>query len=465
MVRVVLKSLSLSLSLQLYMYTALLPPGRGLVRLCWCVWRGKREKSRESEIRTHTRTHAAADADRDRMLQVARGFSKAASARPALRGVIFDMDGTLTKPNLDFKEMYQRCGVALQDDLLAAIRKMPAADAAAATDVIEEMESEGRRTLELFPGAVECSLWLHSHGVPMALVTRNSVTTVDHLQESLWAPAGLPKLEPAISRDDASIPAKPDPAAIQAIASRWGVPPGPELLMVGDSPANDVAFGKAAGVSTALVDSGRRFTEGGDDGGADLHVSNLALLPALLWRHFDVEASSGVIAGATKFEAPVPATAAAVAAVNDDADALLALDSGKLHAADASGNTPLVWAANVGAAKSVQALLSRGVDVNARGFLGATAVSRASRYGHTRVLSLLLSVADVDCDVPNDKLQYPLHFAAFKKQPEAVAQLLEHGANTLVLDRKGRTPAEDTSDELIRAAILAVRERHMAGAR
>ena len=33
------------------------------------------------------------------------------ASRPALRGVVFDMDGTLTKPNLDFTEMYRRCGV------------------------------------------------------------------------------------------------------------------------------------------------------------------------------------------------------------------------------------------------------------------------------------------------------------------------------------------------------------------
>ena len=30
-----------------------------------------------------------------------------ATSRPTLRGVVFDMDGTLTKPNLDFAEMYE----------------------------------------------------------------------------------------------------------------------------------------------------------------------------------------------------------------------------------------------------------------------------------------------------------------------------------------------------------------------
>ena len=76
------------------------------------------------------------------MLAALRPVSTAASARPVLRGVVFDMDGTLTIPNLDFKKMYSRCGVDLSDDLLAAIARMPAEQAAAANAVIGEMEAE-----------------------------------------------------------------------------------------------------------------------------------------------------------------------------------------------------------------------------------------------------------------------------------------------------------------------------------
>ena len=65
----------------------------------------------------------------------------------------------------------------------------------------------------------------------------------------------------------------------------------------------------------------------------------------------------------------------------------------------------------------------------------------------------------MDPNLCNDKLQSPLHFAAFKKQPEAAALLLAHPAcDPFVLDRKGRTPAEDTSDSTIRAAVVAAQE-------
>lgn len=380
--------------------------------------------------------------------------------RVPLRGVIFDMDGTLTKPNLDFKEMYRRCGVPLSDDLLVAIAGMPKKDADAANAVIDEMEAEGRRTLELFPGATECAKWLQRHGIPMAMVTRNTKETVTHLHNHLWLPAGLQAFNPAISRDNTAVPAKPDPGALHVIAEQWGMTAGPELLMVGDSVSNDIGFGKAAGVSTALLDSGRRYLEGGSDGGADFCVENLALLPRMLFQSFEIV--SDVTAKQEESKAPTPATEAGIAAAGADLSRLASLGQAELNACDASGNTPLIWAANAGAAKAVDFLLSKGVDVNIQGCLGATAICRASRYGHAESLSLLLAAPGINCNIPNNRLQSPLHFAAFKKNPGAVKLLLEHGANTLILDRKGRTPAEDTSDETIRDQILEVRAKQMA---
>jgi phosphoglycolate phosphatase-like HAD superfamily hydrolase len=192
---------------------------------------------------------------------------------------------------LSFEEMYRRCGVPMSDDLLAAVAAMDAERSAAANAVIDEMEAEGRRTLELLPGTMELAQWLNAHGVRTALVTRNSAQTVRHLNAALWGPAGLPPLEPAISRDD-DLPPKPHPDALHSIAAEWDVPLGAGLLMVGDSPSNDIAFGKAAGVVTALLDTGRAHAEasGGKPagGGADYIVESLADLPALLAAHYRV---------------------------------------------------------------------------------------------------------------------------------------------------------------------------------
>ena len=369
------------------------------------------------------------------------------------------MDGTLTKPNLDFKEMYERCGVPRSQDILEAIARMPPAEAAAANAVIDEMEAEGRRTLELFPGAAECCMWLQRHGIKTALVTRNTALTVAHLHQELW-PAGLQPFAPTISRDDAGVPPKPDPTALHRIADSWGVDAS-DLLMIGDSVDNDISFGKAAGAATALVDSGRRHLESGTHE-ANFCVENLALLPLQLWQHYDLESNSPVTPSSQKFPAPAPDTPATTAAASGDTDTLAALPPELIDAADGSGNTPLIWAADAGHVNAVNALLQRGATVNAVGYLGATAVCRASRKGHVEVLRALFAAPGIDINLPNDKLQSPMHFAAFKKNPKAVSALLEHGANALVLDRKGRTPAEDTSDDAIRAEILEAKVRQMA---
>eukprot|EP00929_Paragymnodinium_shiwhaense_P107529 TRINITY_DN73671_c0_g1_i1.p1 TRINITY_DN73671_c0_g1~~TRINITY_DN73671_c0_g1_i1.p1 ORF type:complete len:287 (+),score=49.53 TRINITY_DN73671_c0_g1_i1:70-861(+) len=238
----------------------------------------------------------------------------AAGARPSLRGVVFDMDGTLTKPNLDFSLMYKRCGVALDKDILAEVEAMAPEDGARATAIIEEMEAEGAATLELMPGAADFARWLHGHDVPIALVTRNSHKTLQTFYERLWLAQGLPEFSPAISRDGElrspsmsssssqaaasalqALPSKPDPAAMMAIAGRWEVPlPSAELLMVGDSPSNDVAFGKAAGTATVLLDTGRRFNEAearkkGHD--PDYCVGDFHELPQLLSADYELVGS------------------------------------------------------------------------------------------------------------------------------------------------------------------------------
>lgn len=97
--------------------------------------------------------------------------------------------------------MYRRCGVDRQDDILQAIANMPAAERAAAQSVVDEMEAEGRRTLQLMPGAVDLARWLDRHGIPTALVTRNTALTVDHLHsESSGCLPACPPFLPPIAR-------------------------------------------------------------------------------------------------------------------------------------------------------------------------------------------------------------------------------------------------------------------------
>ena len=133
-----------------------------------------------------------------------------------------------------------------------------------------------------------------------------------------------------------------------------------------------------------------------------------------------------------------------------------------------NGNTALIWAVEYNQIHVVTFLLqhygTHGIHINHRGYLGNTALSRAARHGHVPMLQLLLDATKmtngnnnhhhnnnhhaINVNLPNDKLQYPLHIAAFQQHVDIVQLLLEHGANPLVLDRKGRTPSRAHSPPL-----------------
>ena len=61
----------------------------------------------------------------------------------AIKGVIFDMDGTLTIPVLNFNEMRARIGLPQGADILAAVANMATDERERAMEIIEECEEEG----------------------------------------------------------------------------------------------------------------------------------------------------------------------------------------------------------------------------------------------------------------------------------------------------------------------------------
>lgn len=170
-----------------------------------------------------------------------------------------------------------------------------------------------------------------------------------------------------------------------------------------------------------------------------------------------------------KFPVPSPETPAAIAASTGDLNALyLPGVTPTLLEKDALGNTPLIWASDKGQLDALKYILeqipvedkSDHALINARGYLGNTALARACRGGHIACVNFLLERSDVNPNICNEKMQYPLHFAAFKKHPDIVRVMLDSGkCSTLLKDRKGRTPAEDTSVQEIKNMILEHREK------
>jgi phosphoglycolate phosphatase-like HAD superfamily hydrolase len=155
-----------------------------------------------------------------------------------LRGVIFDIDGTLTKPVYNFAVLRRR----LQDsvvgrfqegsDVLHELDVLSPRSRERAEQVICAFEEEGRERFAWNDGAVELLRYFHEKKtLRMAVVTRNSDVTLQMLEEQLEQNK-LPKcFDIALSRK--FTPPKPHPAPALYIAKEWGFEPN-ELLFVGD---------------------------------------------------------------------------------------------------------------------------------------------------------------------------------------------------------------------------------------
>jgi len=168
-------------------------------------------------------------------------------SRGPLRAVVFDMDGTLTRPYLDFAAIRAAVGVAepLLENLLA-MPPGPARDRAFA--ILERFEDEAAHASELNEGAVEVLDFLARRSVPAAVLTRNSRRSTEIVLRKHPL-----QVQVSVTRDDA--PAKPRPEALWMICGRLGVAPA-QALMVGDFKF-DILAGRNAGTRTALLTHGK----------------------------------------------------------------------------------------------------------------------------------------------------------------------------------------------------------------
>ena len=157
------------------------------------------------------------------------------------------MDGTLTRPMLDFPRIKAEMGIGGRP-ILEALAEMDASARARAEAVLlrhEQEAAEGSTLNENCRGVLD---WLTSRGVGTALVTRNSRASV----ATVLGLHGL-RVGHAVAREDA--PPKPDPRPLLLACRRLGVD-ARDAWMVGDG-QYDVEAGVAAGVRTVWVSHGK----------------------------------------------------------------------------------------------------------------------------------------------------------------------------------------------------------------
>jgi len=156
--------------------------------------------------------------------------------------VIFDFDGTLTKPCLDFDLIRAEIGVT--GPILEAMEDLDLPSRELAERILLRHEWEAARNAELQEGAVEVVAKCRARGHPVAIMTRNGRSTVLHVLEKF----GI-VVDAIRTREDGAI--KPSPEPVFALCRELGADPKSSWV-VGDF-LFDILSGQAAGTRTVLM--------------------------------------------------------------------------------------------------------------------------------------------------------------------------------------------------------------------
>jgi len=160
-----------------------------------------------------------------------------------IRGLIFDLDGTLVDSRLDFNAMRQEMGLPDGAPVLETIQQLADHDAQRCWKILERHEAAGAEGATLIPGVAEFLTRSHRADFRQAVLTRNG----RQFAERTLARLNL-RFEQVMTRDDG--PIKPDPAAIWEICENWNLAPA-ECVIIGDY-RFDLEAGQAAGTRTVL---------------------------------------------------------------------------------------------------------------------------------------------------------------------------------------------------------------------
>ena len=90
-----------------------------------------------------------------------------------IRAILFDMDGTITRPHIDFKSLRARIGVPEGSTIVAYIESLPEDQARAADAILLEAEMDAADNAVANDGLDQLFARLYDLPLKLALITNN----------------------------------------------------------------------------------------------------------------------------------------------------------------------------------------------------------------------------------------------------------------------------------------------------
>ncbi len=187
------------------------------------------------------------------------------------KGIIFDMDGTLTVPLLDFNRIRSDLGIT-EGDIAEVIESWPEPKRTQGWQLIEKYEHEAGNNNQLQPDVVEVLSRFAAGRIRLGIITRNTMASVEKLLKTKLPVA----FDAVLTREFPHM--KPSPEPVLHILKKWNLPPE-ECLMAGDY-IHDIQAANAAGVVSCYY----KNANGGDyDREADYTVKSFKELEILVF--------------------------------------------------------------------------------------------------------------------------------------------------------------------------------------
>jgi HAD superfamily hydrolase (TIGR01509 family) len=196
----------------------------------------------------------------------------------SIKAVIFDLDGTITRPYFDFDAIREEIGLGRNSGpILEAMEKMTPKQRLQAEKILDSHEQKALDESELNEDAKETLSQLRAAGIHIGILTRNK-------KDNAFAIAKKHDLtfDAVVGREDG--PVKPDSFGVLHLCKQFSVKPK-ETLLVGDY-LFDLLCAKAAGAFAVLLKNHKQANDFINN--ADFCIENISQVIDIIEKKADI---------------------------------------------------------------------------------------------------------------------------------------------------------------------------------